>query len=111
MELEKFFLVLLWRPADHPALSAEEISTLQAGHLAHYDNLRRLNRVAFNGPVREGPDESLRGLAFFRTRTAAEALELTLADPMARAQWPRPEVMDFWTQPGATTAPGLPITI
>jgi len=84
---------------------------LQAGHLAHYDHLRRLNMVAFNGPVREGTDESLRGLALFRTRTAAEALELALADPMAQAQWLRPEVMEFWTQPGSTSAPGLPITI
>ena len=111
MELEKFFLIVLWRPADHPDLSPDEIAVLQAAHLGHYDDLRRQGLVALNGPIREGSDDSLRGLAFFRTRTAAEALELALADPMARAQWLRPEVMEFWTQPGATTAPGLPITL
>jgi uncharacterized protein YciI len=111
MELEKYFLVTLRRPAEHPDLSADEVAELQIGHLAFHDRLRRQGVLAFNGPVRDGPDATLRGLACYRTATAEQALEHAQGDPMVSAGWLAAEAMEFWTQPGAIARPGIPFTV
>lgn len=98
VELQKFYLALLWRPADHPTYSAEELATLQKGHLAFYDELRRQGTVAMNGPIRDAADESLRGIGLYTTATAEEAMAISQGDPMVQAGWLRIEVTEFWTQ-------------
>jgi uncharacterized protein YciI len=111
MNVEKYFLVILRRPEDHPDLSADEVARLQTGHLAFHAEMRAQGRIAFNGPVREGPDGALRGLAFYCTATAADALELARQDPMVQANWLAADVMEFWTQPGAVHVPGIAFTV
>ena len=111
MELERFFLVTLRRPADHPALTDAEVAELQPKHLAFYNQLRTDGLVALNGPLRDAPDPAVRGIALFRTATAAEALAHAERDPMVAAGWLAVDAAEFWTQPGAVSAGGTAITV
>ena len=63
MDLEEFQLVLLRRPAVAAELDEATADRLQAGHLAFYAGLRRTGEVVTNGPMRDQPDEALRGMA------------------------------------------------
>ena len=76
MELESFELVLLRRPSDAPAYDEETIQRIQREHLSYLASLRASGDIATNGPVMDQPDESLRGLAFYRTGSLARAREL-----------------------------------
>jgi uncharacterized protein len=67
MELESFELVLLRRPANAPAYDDQTLERIQQDHLAYHATLRASGDVATNGPVTDQPDDSLRGLTFYRT--------------------------------------------
>lgn len=73
VDLEAFELVLLRTPAAAPAYDDAELARIQAEHLAHHDRLRESGQVVTNGPVRDQPDVSLRGLAFYRTGSLEQA--------------------------------------
>jgi uncharacterized protein len=111
VDLQRYFLVLLWRTEHPPALSEDELAVLQRRHLAFYEDLREQGIVALNGPLRGQPDERLRGLAVFCTESGATALAHGEQDPMVEAGWLRVEAAEFWTQPGAITASGIPFSI
>ncbi|GAA2376103.1 hypothetical protein Cme02nite_10290 [Catellatospora methionotrophica] len=111
MELEAFELVLLRRPANPPEYDDAESARIQAGHLAYLAGLRASGHVVTNGPVIEGPDESLRGLVFFRTGSVDQARALAEQDPAVRAGRLVAEVMTWWCPPGTMSAPGRPITL
>src|SRR5262249_27431141 len=83
VDLESFELVLLRRPEDATAYPDEELARIQQEHLAYHAGLREAGQVVTNGPVIDGPDPSLRGLAFYRTGSLARARELAEADPAA----------------------------
>lgn len=111
MELEAYHLVLLRRPDNPPAFSEAELDELQAQHLAYLDTLSDRGLLALNGPLRNQPDATMRGLSFFCTETADEALRLAERDPMVRAGRLRVEVMEFWAKPGSIALPGTPMTV
>ena len=67
MDLEAFELVLLRRPPDARAYPDDDLERIQAEHLAYHAKLREAGHIVTNGPVREQPDPSLRGLTFYRT--------------------------------------------
>jgi uncharacterized protein YciI len=106
MELEEFELVFLRRPDNPTSYDEEALERIQREHLAYLAELRAAGHVAVNGPVLDPPDESLRGLTFFRTGSLDEARRLAEADPAVRAGRLRIEVMRWWCPPGRMVAPG-----
>ncbi|MEU8073800.1 YciI family protein [Catellatospora citrea] len=111
MELESFELVMLRRPANPTEYGDAESRRIQAEHLAYLAGLRAAGRVVTNGPVLDTPDESLRGLVFFRTGSLEEARRLAEQDPAVRAGRLAVEVMTWWCPPGTMAAPGRTITL
>jgi len=111
MELERFFLVILKKPDVRPALPQAEVDALQQAHLDYLLGLRDQGVLALNGPLLDQPDETLRGLSFYRTETAAEARAYAEADPMVVAGWFVFDQMTFLSRPGELTRSGHPITL
>ena len=111
MELESFELVLLRRPPRAPAYDEETLNRIQSEHLEYHAALRASGDVATNGPVMEQPDESLRGLTFYRTGSLARARELADADPAVRAGRLVVEVMTWLCPPGHVHPAGRLITL
>ena len=111
MELEEYHLVLLRRPEHPPTFTEAELDELQAAHLAHLGDRADRGLLALNGPLVAQPDETMRGLSFYCTSTAREAVELAEADPMVRAGRLCVELMQFRTRPGSIALPGNPLTV
>ena len=111
MELEEYHLVLLRRPDNPPPFTDDQLDDLQADHLAYLDRLATRGLLALNGPLVNQPDPTMRGLSFYCTETAHEALKLAESDPMVRAGRLTVELMQFWTRPGSIAMPGSPMTI
>jgi uncharacterized protein YciI len=111
MELESFELVLLRRPPDAPGYDEETMDRIQHEHLEYHSSLRASGDIATNGPVMDQPDESLRGLTFYRTGSLARARELAEADPAVRAGRLVVEVMTWLCPPGLLRQPGHTTTL
>ena len=111
VDLEAFELVLLRRPEDATSYPDEELERIQQEHLAYHAGLREAGQVVTNGPVIDGPDPSLRGLAFYRTGSLARARELAEADPAVRAGRLTVEVMTWWCPQGTMTKPGQVVSL
>ena len=73
MNLEAFELVILRRPHDARSYDEATLERIQREHLAYHAALRSSGQIATNGPVLDQPDESLRGLTFYRTGSLEEA--------------------------------------
>ena len=99
-----YTLVLLRRPADAPALSDEELDSLQARHLAYRAELRDRGVLVVNGPLDEQTDPTLRGLSIFAC-DPDEAARLSAADPSVLAGRLAYEVMEWWVGAGTLAFP------
>jgi uncharacterized protein YciI len=106
MELDAYELVLLRRPPDATPYDEATLERIQAGHLQYHAELREAGVVVTNGPVIDQPDESLRGLCFYRTGSLQEARRLAEGDPAVRAGRLAVEVMRWYCPPGTMTQPG-----
>ncbi len=106
MNLEAFELVFLRRPTDAPTYDEETLDRIQREHLAYHDALRAAGTIATNGPVIDPPDESLRGLSFYRTGSIAEARRIAEQDPSVLAGRLTVEVMEWWCPPGTMILAG-----
>ncbi len=106
MDLEAFELVFLHRPADAPAYDEATLERIQREHLAYHDALRAAGTIVTNGPVIGPPDESLRGLTFYRTGSIAAARQLAEQDPAVLAGRLTVEVMTWWCPPGTMILAG-----
>jgi uncharacterized protein len=111
VELEAFELVLLRTPENTPAYDEAELERIQAEHLAHHARLRESGQVVTNGPVRDQPDTSLRGLTFYRTGSLEQARRLAEADPAVRAGRLVIEIMTWYCPPGTMSKPGRAVTL
>jgi uncharacterized protein len=111
VDLEAFELVLLRTPDNAPEYEDAELDRIQSEHLAHLRRLRESGQIVTNGPVRDQPDESLRGLAFYRTGSLEEARRLAEADPAVLAGRLAVEIMTWYCPPGTMTKPGRPVTL
>jgi uncharacterized protein YciI len=111
VELESFELVLLRRPPTATPYDEETLERIQREHLGYLAGLRASGEVATNGPVLDQPDESLRGLAFYRTGSLARARELAEADPAVRAGRLVVDVMTWLCPRGSLRLPGSAITL
>lgn len=111
MELDEYHLMILRRPDKSPVFTEAALDELMISHLAYLDGLIERGVLALNGPVVNQPDVTMRGLSFYRTRTAQEAVALAEADPMVKAGRLRVDLMQFRTRPGSIAAPGNRITV
>lgn len=111
MELDEYHLVVLRRPDNPPVFTEAELDELQASHQAYLGNLADRGLLALNGPLENQPDVTMRGLSFYCTRTAQEAVELAEGDPMVQAGRLRVELMQFRTKPGSIATPGNRLTV
>jgi uncharacterized protein len=111
VDLEAFELVILRRPADAPSYDEETLERIQREHLAYHASLRLSGHIVTNGPVLDQPDESVRGLAFYRTGSLEEARRLAGQDPAVVAGRLAVEVMTWWCPAGTMTQPGRPVPL
>ena len=111
MSLEAFELVFLRRPVDAPSYDDEVLERIQSEHLAYHTELRAAGQVVTNGPVTDQPDESLRGLTFYRTGSLDRARELAEADPAVRAGRLTVDVMTWYCPAGTMREPGRPVSL
>jgi uncharacterized protein YciI len=102
MELESFAFVLLRSGPNADGFSSAELEGLQAAHLGHLEAMTKAGVLAGAGPFSDQPDESLRGLCFYRCGID-EARELTARDPSVEAGRLTAEVMTWWTRRGSVT--------
>ena len=109
MNLEAFELVMLRRPAGAPSYDDATLERIQREHLAYHARLREAGQVVTNGPLTDQPDDSLRGLTFYRTGSLAEARRLAEADPAVRAGRLAIDVMTWYCPAGTMRRPGRPV--
>ncbi len=102
---------MLRRPQDAPSYDDAALERIQSEHLAYHARLRAAGDVATNGPVTDQPDESLRGLTFYRTGSLAEARRLAEADPAVQAGRLAVDVMTWYCPPGSLHQPGRPVSL
>ena len=111
VDLEAFELVLLRRPASAPDYPEAELDRIQREHLAHHARLRDSGQIVTNGPVVDQPDESLRGLTFYRTGSIERSRQLAEADPAVVAGRLEVEIMTWYCPPGTMSLPGRLVTL
>jgi uncharacterized protein len=111
MDLEAFELVILRRPTNATTYDDATLERIQGEHLAYLASLRQAGHVVTNGPVLDQSDESVRGLAFYRTGSLDDSRRLAEQDPAVRAGRLAVEIMTWWCPPGTMVRPGKPITL
>jgi uncharacterized protein YciI len=111
VNLEAFELVMLRRPAAVPEYPDAELDRIQREHLAYHARLRESGHVVTNGPVDGQPDQSLRGLAFYRTGSVEQSRQLAEADPAVLAGRLTVEIMTWLCPPGTMSRPGRAVTL
>ncbi|MDQ3866186.1 MAG: YciI family protein [Actinomycetota bacterium] len=111
MDLEAFELVILRRAPDARTYDEETLERIQRDHLAYHASLRAAGRIVTNGPVRDHPDESIRGLTFYRTGSLEETRRLAEQDPAVQAGRLAVEVMTWWCPPGTMIRPGRLVSV
>jgi uncharacterized protein YciI len=111
MELQSYELVFLRRPPDRPEFDDETTERIQREHLAFHEALRDSGHVVTNGPLRDQPDESLRGLTFYCTGSLAETERLAEQDPWVKAGGLVIDVVTWWCPPGTMVKPGRPVKL
>ena len=67
MEFDRYTLVLLRRGPRALEFDEDELSRLQAAHLAHLDAMRELGVLVAAGPFEDQGDETKRGICIYRT--------------------------------------------
>jgi uncharacterized protein len=111
MRLQSFELVFLRRPPDRPEFDEDTTERIQREHLAFHQGLRESGRVVTNGPLRDQPDESLRGLTFYRTGSLEETKRLAEQDPWVKAGGLVIDVVTWWCPAGTMVKSGQPVEL
>ena len=111
MELESYELVFLRRPSERPEFDAETAERIQQEHLDFHRALRDAGQIVTNGPLLDQPDESLRGLTFYRTGSLEKTRQLAEQDPWVRAGGLVIEVVTWWCLAGTMVKPGRPVAL
>ena len=111
IDLHEFQLILLRRPDRAPSYDDETAERIQRDHLAFYAALRESGQVVTNGPVRDQPEEALRGIAIFVTESLDRARALANTDPAVQAGRLEVEAMSWLCPPRTMVADGIPVRI
>ena len=101
--MEKYYLVLLKRPANPPQLEPKTLEDLHKRHLEHLKSMYLAGKMAVAGPFDEQKDPTLRGLCLYRVGSLEEARKLAEGDPMVQARRLEVEVLAWWVEKGAVT--------
>jgi uncharacterized protein len=104
MEFDTYTLVLRRRGPRALEFSEEELDRLQAQHLAHLEAMRERGVLLAGGPLRDQPDETLRGLSLYTT-DPEETRRLAEQDPSVQAGRLAVDVMTWLTQKGELAFP------
>ena len=67
MEFDRYTLVLLRRGRRALEFDGEELTRLQAAHLAHLDAMRERGVLVAAGPFEDQGDETKRGICIYRS--------------------------------------------
>jgi uncharacterized protein len=111
IDLQAFQLVLLRRPDDAPGYDDEAAEQIQRDHLAFYAAMRQAGHVVTNGPVRDQPDDALRGIVISATESVDRARELANADPAVQAGLLEVQAMTWLCRPGTMIKDGIPVSV
>lgn len=104
MDFDRYALVLLCRPQEHPVLDEATLDELQDQHLAHLSRMKEEGHALVSGPFQDQDDPRLRGLTLYRVEPQ-EARRLAELDPMVEAGWLEVQVLTWLTRPGAVSFP------
>lgn len=85
IDLEEYQLILLRTPQSTPSYDDQTTERIQRDHIAFYASMREAGHVITNGPVRDQPDQALRGIAIYAVESLARARELAGTDPAVQA--------------------------
>ena len=99
-----YTVVVLRRPPGAREMSDDELSALQARHLAYRADLARQGKVVVNGPFDERSDPSYRGMSIFAC-DPDEAARLSDGDPSVAAGRLTYDVMEWWIAAGSLAFP------
>jgi uncharacterized protein YciI len=110
MNLDCYELVMLRRPPRPTEYDEDTLDRIQAEHLEFHAKLRAEGIVVTNGPLRGQPDESLRGLTFYRVGSVDEARRIAEQDPSVKAGRLVIDVMQWLCPSGTMVQPGQPFT-
>jgi uncharacterized protein len=111
IDLQEFQLILLRRADRAPSYDDETLERIQREHLAFYAAMREAGHVVTNGPVRDQPDEALRGIAIFATESLDRARELASTDPAVQAGRLEVQAMSWLCPPGTMVTGGIPVSV
>lgn len=103
LEFESYEFVILQVPADAPEIDDEAAALLQGQHLGHFANMRDAGHLKAAGPLREQPDQRLRGICIYQVGSVEEVRALAAQDPAVRAGQLEAVVMKWYTTKGAVT--------
>jgi uncharacterized protein YciI len=79
--------------------------------VAFYTEMREAGHVVTNGPVRDQPDEALRGIAIFATESLGRARQLANTDPAVQAGRLEVQAMSWLCRPGTMVADGIAVSV
>lgn len=97
--MKEYFICFLYRGDKALDIPEEELESIQAGHLAHINQLAEEGKIAIAGPM--GMDEDLRGIIIFHTENKEEAEVLQKQDPAIKAGRLRMEIYPWWAAQGS----------
>jgi uncharacterized protein YciI len=98
--LDAYTVVFLRRPPNAPQLSEQQQDELQERHLAFLARMREEGHALITGPLTGQPDQSLRGIAVYRT-AVEETRHMAEQDPSVEAGWLALDVFT-WLMPAGT---------
>lgn len=111
MDMEAYELCILRTPASPAEFDEETEDRLQGQHLAYLRSLHEAGHTCGTGPLGDRPDESLRGLVFYRTGSLERARKLAEQDPAVQAGTLEPMIMTWYTSAGTFSKPGRPVRL
>ena len=98
-------------PPARPHFDHETAERIQREHLAFHEKLRDLGHIVTNGPLRDEPDESLRGLTVYRTGSLKETTRLAQQSPWVKAGGLAINVVTWWCPAGTMVKAGGPVEL
>jgi uncharacterized protein YciI len=99
VEFDSYTFVILRDAPDVPHYPDDVAMQQQRDHLAYLTSMGKAGQLLAAGPLRDQPDESMRGLCFFCV-DADEVRKLLADDPHVRAGNLVPEIMTWVTPKG-----------
>jgi uncharacterized protein YciI len=99
-----YTMVLLRRGPNADGFTQDELTALQARHLAYRAELGRRGVLVVNGPLSAQSDEGMRGLSIFAC-SLEEAARLSDADPSVQAGRLAYDLFEWWVKAGTLAFP------